>query len=340
MRRDRLAIVSAVFALFVQALTFLAFLTFDHAAHGQEPAQLELERTIPLPNVSGRIDHLVIDVERQRLFVAELGIGSVDRIDLSSGETQRIRGLKEPQGLAYLPDRNELVVASGGDGTVRFFDAGSLAPQGSVLLGDDADNVRVDPRSGDVLVGFGTSQIAIIDPVKRELLSSIPLPSHPESFRLSSSTGRLFVNVPTAGKIVMVDDLSKGTGASWMTRGFSGNFPMALDEANRAMIVVFRNPAKLATFDMMTGKEIGTADACGDSDDGFLDEKRNRIYVSCGAGSIDVFERGPKNLNLVARSETARGARTSLFVPELDRLYLAVPASSTTRAMIQVYRPS
>ena len=338
MRRDDFTSAGLAFALFAQALTLISFLSFDYSAHGQAPVQLELERTIPLPNVSGRIDHLAVDVPHQRLFVAELGNGSVDRIDLSSGETRRIGGLKEPQGLAYLPDRNELAVASGGDGTVRFFDADSLALQGSVPLGDDADNVRVDPRSGHVLVGFGTSQIAIIDPVKHELLSNIPLPSHPESFRLSPSTDRLFVNVPSAGKIVMVDDLAKGTGASWMTRGLMGNFPMALDEANQAIIVVFRKPAKLVTFNMMTGREIGTADTCGDSDDVFLDEKRNRIYVSCGAGALDVFERGPKDLNLVSRIETARGARTSLFVPELDRLYLAVPATSATGAMIQIYR--
>jgi DNA-binding beta-propeller fold protein YncE len=114
----------------VQALTLLSFLSFDHEAHGQAPVQLTLERTIPLPNVSGRIDHLAIDVPHQRLFVAELGNGSVDAIDLSSGATRRISGLKEPQGLAYLPDRNQLVVASAGDGTVRFFDANSLAPLG------------------------------------------------------------------------------------------------------------------------------------------------------------------------------------------------------------------
>jgi hypothetical protein len=145
--------------------------------------------------------------------------------------------------------------------------------------------------------------------------------------------------VPSAGKIVTVDAIAKGTGASWRTHGFKGNFPMVLDETNHAIIVVFRNPAKLATFDMMTGETIGTADTCGDSDDVFLDEKRNRIYASCGAGSIDVFERGPEDLNLLVRIETARGARTSLFVPQLDRLYLAVPASSAIGAMIQVYRP-
>jgi hypothetical protein len=81
--------------------------------------------------------------------VAELGNGSVDAIDLLTGEMRRIEGLREPQGLAYLPDRNELVVASGGDGTVRFFDANSLAPVGSLTLGSDADNVRVDQETGE-----------------------------------------------------------------------------------------------------------------------------------------------------------------------------------------------
>lgn len=326
-------------SLALALIVFHAMLASTQAGEVSRP--LVLESTIPLPNVSGRIDHLAIDLAGNRLFVAELGNNTLDVLDLTAHKLlHRISGLAEPQGVGYVSGLGLIVVADGGDGKVRFFSGVDFTPRGVIPLSDDADNVRVDPRSGHVLVGFGTNQIAIIDPVKPEWLSNIPLPSHPESFRLSSSTGRLFVNVPAAGEIVMVDDLAKGTGASWMTRGIAGNFPMALDETNRAIIVVFRRPAKLATFDMMTGKEIGTADACGDSDDVFLDEKRNRIYASCGAGSIDVFERGPKDLNLVARIETARGARTSLFVPELDRLYLAAPASSTIGAMIQVYRPS
>jgi hypothetical protein len=121
---------SAAFALFATALVLLSATGYGRAAQGQAPVQLELERTIALPNVSGRIDHIAVDAPHKRLFVAELGNGSVDAVDLSSGATRRIGGLKEPQGLAYLPDRDELVVASGGDGTVRFFDASSLAPIG------------------------------------------------------------------------------------------------------------------------------------------------------------------------------------------------------------------
>jgi hypothetical protein len=321
-------------------LALIVSLAISASAHAVEVKQpLALESKIPLPDVSGPIDHLAVDLACKRLFVAELGNNTLDVVDLTTQKLlRRISGLARPQGVAYVPAPDLIAIANGGDGTVRFFSGTDFRPRGAISLGDDADNVRVDPRNGHILVGFGTNQIAIIDPAKPEWLSNVPLPSHPEGFGFSVFTDRLFVNVPTAGKIVMVEDLAKGTGASWMPRGLEGNFPMALDETNRAIIVVFRYPAKLATFDSTTGTEIGTADACGDSDDVFLDENRNRIYVGCGVGLIDVFERGPKTLNRLARIETARGAGTSLFVPELDRVYLAVPASSAADARIQVYR--
>ena len=64
---------------------------------------LVLERTIPLKSVFGRIDHIAVDLARKRLFVAELGNGSVDTIDLagdaSGTVTHRISGLQEPQGI-------------------------------------------------------------------------------------------------------------------------------------------------------------------------------------------------------------------------------------------------
>jgi hypothetical protein len=82
---------------------------------------------ITLPDVAGRIDHLAGGIAHHRVFVAEVGNGSVEVVNLDNGTAQRISGLRDPQGLAYLPGRDELVVASGGDGTVRFYDAGSLA---------------------------------------------------------------------------------------------------------------------------------------------------------------------------------------------------------------------
>jgi YVTN family beta-propeller protein len=86
--------------------------TIAGAGHAAEPAvPLVVERTIALKGVSGRIDHLAIDLGRKRLFVAELGNGTVDVIDLDSASViRRIEGLKEPQGLAYAPAVDVLAV--------------------------------------------------------------------------------------------------------------------------------------------------------------------------------------------------------------------------------------
>ena len=306
------------------------------------PAQspLILERTIPLPNVSGRIDHLAYDAARSRLIVAELGNNTVEIIDLKAGTVlHRITGLKEPQGVAYLPQPNLIVAANADGGDVRFFDGTTFATRGSIPLGDDADNIRIDPRNGHVLVGYGDGGIAIIDPVRPAKIADIRLGAHPESFRLSPAAGRGFVNLPDARRIAVLNLASGKEIASWSPPGLRNNFPMALDERGHAVIVVFRNPARLALLDMNTGAVITSAPTCGDADDVFLDDGRQRIYVSCGAGLIDVVMLD--GLKRIAYITTTSGARTSLFVPEADRLYLAVRAGLISgEAEIQVYRPT
>ena len=322
-----------------------AVLICTAAAAAEKTVPLVQESTITLANVSGRIDHLAVDLARKHLFVAELGNNTVEAIDLTTQKViHRIAGLDEPQGIAYLPQPDLIVVANGGDGAVRFYSGADYSPRGVVALGSDADNVRVDPRSGHVIGGYGRGRsggLAVIDPLKPAKLADIPLPGHPESFRISLSAGRIFVNVPDARQIISVDLAGAKPVANWKPPGLGANFPLFLDEADRAVIVVFRSPARLAMFDMNTGAVIASTDTCGDADDVFFDEKRRRIYVSCGAGLVDVFQRQPSGLNRLAYISTSTGARTSLFVPELDRLYLAVRAGLLgSTASIQVYRPN
>jgi hypothetical protein len=114
---------------------------------------------------------------------------------------------------------------------------------------------------------------------------------------------------------------------------------MALDAARRQVLVIFRAPAELGIFSMTDGKLITTMDTCGDSDDLFMDAKRGRVYVSCGAGFVDVFEAKGEAYQRIARIPTISGARTSLFVPELDRLLVAARASGNEPAAIWIFRP-
>jgi DNA-binding beta-propeller fold protein YncE len=339
-RRDRLPSASGTLVLFVLALTLISAVGFGQAQQSQAPTQLELERTIALPNVSGRIDHLAVDIPHQRVFVAELGNGSIDAVDLSSGETRRIGGLREPQGLAYLPDRNELVVASAGDGTVRFFDAGSLAPVGSVSLGDDADNVRVDPRTGQIVVGYGSGALAIIDPAGRAVVQTIALGAHPEGFQIDDEGRKAFVNVPEAHKIVVADLDSGRVLANWHAAHLS-NFPMALSGASGIVAVVYRIPARLVALEVASGTAKVDLPTCDDADDLYFDDKRRRIYVSCGSGAIDAFKQTDGRYVASAHIETRPGARTSLFVPALDRLFIAARSESSGQdAALLVYSPT
>jgi YVTN family beta-propeller protein len=316
------------------------------SAHGGAVAQsvettaLQLEARIPLGSVRGRIDHMAIDLKRQRLFVAELGNDSVGVVDLANRKLlQTIAGLKEPQGVGYEPSTDTLYIANAGDGSVRLLEGEQYKPGGRIELGSDADNVRVDAAANRIFVGYGSGAIAVIDPATRRKIGDIALKAHPEGFQIDADSGQIFVNVPDAHGIAVLDRASQKQTGQWPIPDQGANFPMALDPARRQVLVIFRSPAALGVFSMADGKRIATAETCGDADDLFVDAKRGRVYVSCGAGFLDVLEANGTTYRRIGRIPTMPGARTSLFVPELDRLLVAVRTTTAGPAAIWVFRP-
>jgi DNA-binding beta-propeller fold protein YncE len=307
-----------------------------------DPAQpLVLERKIPLGEVRGRIDHLAIDLARERLFVAELGNDSLGVVDLAAGKLlRRIGDLAEPQGVAYDSATDTVYVADGGDGLVHRFKGPELTPLETIQLGGDADNVRLDPEAGRVVVGYGDGALALIDAASGKPMTEIRLPGHPESFQLERGGPRIFANVPDAHQITVVDRSTGKQVASWGLADAQANFPMALDEADGRLVVGYREPALLAVFDTASGAPVARLSACGDTDDVFVDARRQRVYLSCGAGFLEVVQQRDDTYEELARIPTIPGARTALFVPERDRLYLAVRASGDESAAVWVFRPA
>jgi len=303
-------------------------------------APLILEAKIPLGQVSGRIDHLGIDVKRRRLLVAELGNNSLGVVDLAAGKVlSSIAGLSEPQGVAYVPFADSVLIANAGDGSVHVLRGENLTPIGRIELGDDADNVRVDTARHRVLVGYGKGALAVIDPVSLSKIADIRLKAHPEGFQIDDTGTQVFVNVPDAREISVVDVATGSTG-SLATQGAGSNFPMAIDGDAHRCLVVFRSPPTLMALSSQDGHVVAQAETCGDADDVFVDRKRRRVYVSCGQGVVDVLELVEAGYRRLARVPTVSGARTSLFVPELDRLFVAVRAGSNEPAAIWVFRPA
>jgi DNA-binding beta-propeller fold protein YncE len=294
--------------------------------------------SIELPRVEGRIDHLAFDAATQRLFVAALGNNTVEVLDVKAGKhLTSLPGFREPQGIAVVTDAKLVAVANGqGEGVQFVSDDYRMA--GSVRLGDDSDNVRYDAAAKRVYAGIGGGAIAAISAADAKVLGQARLAGHPESCQLERSGPRIFVNVPTANQIAVIDRGSMQVTATWPVRTATANYPMGLDEANHRLFIGCRRPAKVLVYDTTSGKEVASFDVVGDTDDLFYDTARKRLYVSGGEGFIDVLQvDNPNHATRLARLATASGARTSLFVPDVNRLFLAVPHRGNQRAEIRVY---
>ena len=333
-------VIPKIIAAALAGIMALAGTAGQASAQSADTGPLQLETKIPLGDVRGRIDHMAVDLKRQRLFVAELGNDSVGIVDLPNRKLiSRIPGLKEPQGVGYEPSTDMLYVANAGDGSVRLFAGSDYKTAGRIELGGDADNIRVDAAAKRVLIGYGSGALAVIDPSTRGKVGDISLKAHPEAFQIDPDTSQIFVNVPDARGIAVVDRVSQKQIGEWPLADRGANFPMALDPVRRQVLVIFRAPAALGVFSMTDGKRMATAETCGDADDLFIDAKRARVYISCGAGFLDVLEAREASYRRIARIPTVSGARTSLFVPEMDRLLVAVRASSGEAAAIWMFQP-
>jgi DNA-binding beta-propeller fold protein YncE len=242
-----------------------------------------------------------------------------------------------PQGVLYVAKVNRIFVASDGDGTVQSFDADTLAHLKTAQMGEDADNLRYDEASGLIWVGYGSGGLASFD-TDLNRKATISLPVHPESFQLEPNTARIFVNLPGRLRIAVVDRSKSSVSANWQTHGALENFPMSLDTEDKRLFVGCRLPARMLILDTDSGETVGKVTIVGDTDDLFFDAARRFVYIIGGEGAVTVIRlNGADRYEQVSKTPTAPGARTGLFVPVLNTLFVAAPHRGTEPARILVY---
>src|SRR3984893_2719411 len=322
----------------LHAMTLFLGLLNASFSLGQGTGPLLLEKEIALPGVEGRIDHFSVDIPNQRLFVAALENGSVEILDIRRGErTAEIKGLEEPQGVYYDFKTGRLYVATGGDGKLRIYDEKSLTVQETLEFGGDADNVRYDEQTGNIWVGYGNGGIAIANAAGQNV-GSVALDTHPESFQFEPNGDRVYVNVPKQFGITIVDRKKRAVVAKWGIGGQFANYPMALDDANKRLFVGCRFPDRLVVLDTTSGRIVTSLPTVGDTDDVFYDPVRRLVYVIGGEGAVEVFrQHNQDHYDPVQRIITAPGARTGLYVPSFNRLFVAVPHRGLQSARVLVY---
>jgi len=315
-----------------------ALLLFGCLWRAQDSKTLTLRTRVELPDVAGRIDHFSADLTGNRLFIAALGNQTIEVLDVRKGKRLgTIRDVAEPQGVLVHSAANRLFVACRKDGTVKIFEGGSLKLLETVNFSGNADNLRYDARHNRVIVGYGGGALGFLDPDGKKI-GEIPLGAHPESFQLELTGTRAFINVPGNREVQVADLVKNAIVARWPLGVALQNYPMALDEKHRRLLIGCRLPARMHVIDIDTGKRVGSFEIARDTDDLFYDSKRNRVYVIGGGGSVDVLAREDSDhYTHIEQIKTAPGARTGLFVAEWAQLFVAVPQRDRQRCEVLVY---
>jgi DNA-binding beta-propeller fold protein YncE len=308
-----------------------------------EFAPLFLARIIPIPGVLGRFDHMSVDDSTNRVFAAVYGNDSVEVLD--TARARRIEsihdGLIKPQMAEYLPGLNRIVVSNEGDGSCKIIDATTYNLIDTVKFPGDADQIRYDPATKRVYVGYGDGAIGAFDATTgKRIEGDFQLGAHPESFQLEEHGPKIFVNLASINEIAVIDRNSRRI-QKWKLEEAGTNFPMALDEKNHRLFVDARRPARLLVLDTETGRVVASLPGASDSDDMSYDATRKRIYVPSGEGFIFVYQQiDPDRYVRLAKIQSAIGARTGGYFGQVGKhnsFYLAVPARANRGAELWIY---
>lgn len=329
----------------LRAIVAAALLLPLFAAADDTPA-LKLVQSIPLPEVDGRIDHFAIDTKRHRAFLAALSKNTVEVVDLRAGAVMRtLTGFAKPQGVLYVPTLNRLFVASGADGSVTTLDGTSLAVSRTARVSLGADAIGYDERSGELYVGSGgvdankeEGDLTVFRADTGDKVTALTTDAHAGGSVVAYEAGRVFVLVPERSQVLVLDRKTKAQVGKWTVPGIQKDVAIALDEKGHRLLLGVRTPPSIVVLDSNSGAVIASVPTVATLDGLSFDPASRRIYTSGGEGFVDVTQQiDADHYERIGRIPTGPVARTSVFVPEWHRLYVAVPRDGERGAELRVF---
>ena len=299
----------------------------------QEKPPLKLIATTPMPGFTGDFDHFGLDLKGNRLFLASEDQKTVEVFDLRTGERIRsIKGFGQPLTMAYLAESNRLIVTDGGDtNAVELVDCKNYKIIKTLKLGQGVDHGAYNPVNKYFYVENGGGPdgkihvLSIIDTKSFKQVGEVArLPGNSNEGMVIDHEGKkLYVNLTGTDEIGVIDLNTRQLIARWPLPDAHIAHAIALDEPNHRLFTATRKPPQFIVFNTDTGKVVTTLPCVGVNSDMSLDVARKRIYVT-GSETASVFEqRDADHYEHIAEVPTAYRAKSSIFVPELKRLYVA-----------------
>jgi DNA-binding beta-propeller fold protein YncE len=315
---------------------------------GSSSEPLQLVQTYQLPeSVKGNFDHFEVDLKRNRLFATPEDFKSVLVFDIATSKLiHQINGILRPHAVLYRADVDRIYVTDGGDGTVKVYDGEDYHQLARIPLLKDADSVGYDISrhylyvdNGGRDVGRSYSIVSAIDTNTGSKLTDMKIGGDTlEAMALDNYRPHIYVNDTANNQVVVIDRLRNTVLANWPITLGKKNVAMALDEFRQRLFVGCRS-GQIVVLDSNTGKQLQALPIASGIDDLTYDPATRRIYAAAN-GVIDVFEQSDLD-HYVSKGTVATGenGRTAKLVPQLNRLFVAVPSTGQQNARVLVYEP-
>jgi DNA-binding beta-propeller fold protein YncE len=318
---------------------------FTAIAQNHPPLKRVQEFQFPA-SVKGRLDHLGIDLDGKRLFVVGEEAHTVLVFDLTTGKVIQQIAVDHPHAVLYRNDLSRIYITDEGKGALNIYDGKTYKLVKSVALKVDTDSIGYDPSTHDLYIVNGGdnahetfTMLSVVDTTAAQKLADIKIDGDTlEAMAVERTGNLLYLDNPAKNTVDVIDRKTNKMIAAWPVKLGKGNSTMALDDPAHRLFVGCRD-GKLVVFDTQSAKEMQSLAIGPRSDDLAFDAKSKRIYViSGGEGAIDVYhEKDPDHYEALGKVPSAPGAKTGLWVPELNRLFVSAPAQGTASGKVYVY---
>ena len=337
---------------FFSAIIFL--ICIPARAKAAEPqAAVTLLSTTYLPEIVGDFDHFAVDLKRNHLFVSAEVHHSIEMFDLKTGaHLQSIGGFKTPHSVAFAPEKDELLVADGGDSALILLsgddfhriDRVQLIDGSATGKGDSPDAAYYDAANRLYYIGNGgisanlpDSEIAVFSVDQGKVIDKIPIPGNNlESMGIDHIHHRLYVNIRDKQEIGVVDLATKQVIATWTAPGLQKNTALTIDKKNERIFVAGRNPGIFYIFDD-NGNVVRQKPCANINDDMTWDPVLKRVYVS-GTQGLSIFHQDSPDTYTDIADVPTNGGKTSFYVPQVKQFYVVHPKTDVDIAGLLVYR--
>ena len=317
---------------FTLAICLTALAVFAVGSDAQEKLPLKLVATTPMPGFTGDFDHFGLDLKGNRLFLASEDQKTVEVFNLRTGaRVHSIEGFTHPLTMAYLPESDRLIVTEGDLDALELVDCKTYKIINTLKLSKAVDHGVLNPVNKYFYVESGASpdgkthSLSIVDTKSFKLVGEIPGLSGDsnEGMVIDHAGKTLYVNLTGSDEVGVIDLDTRQIVAKWSLPDAHVAHAIALDESNHRLFTATRRPPQFIVFNTDTGKVVTSLPCVGVNSDMSVDSARKRIYVT-GSDTASVFEqRDSDHYEHISEVPTAYRAKSSIFVPELKRLYIA-----------------